>query len=224
MELHPEPVLLSWSGGKDSALALAALRADPSVRVAGLLTTLTDGERISMHGVPRVLLERQAAAAGLPLYLAALPQPCPNQAYQAAVSAALGRVAADHPRLRRVAFGDLYLEEIRRYREDRLAEDGLEAVFPLWGLDTAGLARDFVDRGYQARLVCVDTGRLSGELAGRAFDHRLLKELPAGCDPCGENGEFHTFVSGGPGFSPAVSYRAGDRSDDGRFARIELHA
>jgi uncharacterized protein (TIGR00290 family) len=220
----PEPVLLSWSGGKDSSLSLAALCADPDVRVVGLLTTITAGlDRIAVHGVRRSLLRDQADSAGLPLYEASIPAVCRNDDYEQAMGIAFERVRREHPALRRVAFGDLFLEDIRRYREDRLGALGLEAVFPVWGRDTRALADDFIAAGYRARLVCVDTQQLSADFVGRELDRELLRELPDGVDPCGENGEFHTFVSDGPVFRRPVPYRLGERMlRDDRFAHQEL--
>lgn len=222
--LPPEPVLLCWSGGKDSSLALAALRADPEVRVVGLLTTVTAGyERISMHGVRRTLLHDQAAAVEVPLFEAVIPAACSNEAYEEAMRLALGQVRGAHPELRRVAFGDLFLEEVRCYREDRLAAAGLEAVFPVWGRDTGEIAEEFIEAGFRARLVCVDTEQIGREFAGRPFDHDLLRDLPPSADPCGENGEFHTFVSDGPAFRRPVGYSAGEIVlRDGRFAYCDL--
>jgi uncharacterized protein (TIGR00290 family) len=204
----PEPILLSWSGGKDSSLALHALRKMPGVEVSGLLTTVTeDYDRISMHGVRRVLLEKQAEAAGLPLHIVTIPRECTNEIYEERMAAAL---AGQRERgVRRVAFGDLFLEDIRQYRESKLATAGMEALFPLWGLDTAALARDFIAQGFQALLVCVDTQALDASFAGRAFDDVLLRDLPAAVDPCGENGEFHTFVHAGPIFSAPIAVRTG---------------
>jgi uncharacterized protein (TIGR00290 family) len=206
----PEPLILSWSGGKDSALALDALRASGEHGPIVLLTSVTAGyERVSIHGVRRELLRAQAAALGLPLHEFELRPESSNEAYDAALAAALGELR-DRFGATRVAYGDLFLDEIRRYREDRLRALDFEAVFPLWGRDTAGLARTFVHRGFQARLVCVDTTQLDASFAGRAYDARLLADLPETVDPCGENGEFHTFVSGGPGFSAPVAYDVGE--------------
>ena len=188
-------VALAWSGGKDSALALRALRVDASVRVRALLTTVTEEfERVSMHGVRRPLLERQAAAAGLPLFQMAIPPHCPNEVYEEWLARALqgeGLAAVTT-----VAFGDLFLEDVRAYREERLQAAGKRALFPLWGMDTGALAREFVATGFEAVLVCVDPRRLEPAFAGRAYDAALLAELPASVDPCGENGEFHTFEIG----------------------------
>jgi len=203
-----EPVLLSWSGGKDSVLALHALQKAPGIEVAGLVTTVTEEyDRISMHGVRRALLERQAEAAGLPLHIVWIPPDCRNEIYEERMAAAL----APHRErgIRRVAFGDLFLEDIRAYRERKLASAGMEALFPIWGRDTAALAQDFIAQRFAAVLVCVDTHSLDAAFAGRAFDESLLRDLPPGVDPCGENGEFHTFVHAGPIFSAPIHVRIG---------------
>jgi len=219
-----QQIILSWSGGKDSALALDHLRHDPHVRVVALLTSVTEAyDRISIHGVRRSLLRAQAAATGLPLHEIVLQPTCTNEEYGAAVSRALTELAAHFPDARSVAFGDLFLEDVRRYREERMQPIGYECVFPLWGLDTAALARDFVNRGFEARLVCVDTTQLDRSFSGRAYDHALLDALPASVDPCGERGEFHTFVSSGPVFAAPVPYAVGETVlRDGRFAYCEL--
>lgn len=202
----PLKTLLSWSGGKDSALALHALRQTPGVEVCGLLTTVTEEyHRISMHGVRRTLLERQAEEAGLPLHIVSIPPDCPDETYEERMAAALALHRARGVGC--VAFGDLFLEDIRAYRESKLAGAGMEALFPVWGLDTAQLARDFIAQGFAAILVCVDTSALDPSFAGRAFDESLLRDLPPGVDPCGENGEFHTFVHAGPIFHAPIAVR-----------------
>jgi uncharacterized protein (TIGR00290 family) len=220
----PKQVLLSWSGGKDSALALQALRADPDVEVVGLLTSVTrDYERISVHGVRRSLLERQAERLRLPLFTIELDPVTTNDAYEAAFLAAIERVKRELPALAAIAFGDLFLADVRAYREKLLASTGLQPVFPLWGLDTTELARRFVQQGFVARLVCVDTTQLDGSFAHRAFDESLLADLPPGVDPCGERGEFHTFVSYGPGYDGPVEYTMGEAVlRDERFAYGDL--
>jgi uncharacterized protein (TIGR00290 family) len=219
----PEPLIMSWSGGKDSALALEALRATGEHDPIVLLTSVTAGyERVAIHGVRRELLRAQAAALGLPLHEFTLQPDCSNEAYEAALASALDELLARYG-ARRIAFGDLYLEDVRRYREERLGPLGFELVFPLWGMNTAALAESFVARGCQARLVCVDTTQLDARFAGRAYDTRLLAELPAAVDPCGENGEFHTFFTFGPGFSTPVACDVGEVvMRGGRFAFCDL--
>ena len=189
-------VVLSWSGGKDSALALDALLQDPDVQVVGLLTSITtDYDRISVHGVRRAMLEAQVERLGLPLFEISLDPSCTNRAL---------------PQVRYIAFGDLFLEDVRAYRERLLASSGFEPLFPIWGLDTTALARRFIADGFSARLVCVDTTQLDAGFAGRLFDEELLADLPSTTDPCGERGEFHTFVSNGPQFSAPIPYRVGE--------------
>lgn len=211
------PLWLSWSSGKDAAWALETMRratASP-YRVVGLLTTVTDAfGRVSMHGVREELLDRQAAEVRLPLLKVRIPYPCPNEVYDAAMADALGRLRAEG--VRHVAFGDLFLEEIRRYREERLTREGMTAVFPLWGRPTAELAREMVDGGVRAYLCCLDPTKVPRAWAGRLFDRPLLAELPGGVDPCGERGEFHTFVASAPSFRAPVPVRPGEvRARDG---------
>jgi uncharacterized protein (TIGR00290 family) len=213
--------LVSWSGGKDCALALHRVRTDGSVRVDGLLTTVTDGyDRISMHGVRRALLEAQADALGVALTTVGIPPVCTNDEYEARSGAALAMYAARAGEA--VVFGDLFLADVRAYRERLLAPHGLVARFPLWGEDTAALARRFVALGFRATLVCVDPKQLDPTFAGRPFDDALLDALPAGVDPCGERGEFHTFVHDGPIFRHPVPVRAGEVVERGGFAFADL--
>ncbi len=201
------PVALAWSGGKDSALTLSALR-ERGESVHCLLTTVTEGfERISMHGVRRVLLLAQAEAAGLPLVEVRIPQSCTNEIYEQRMGAAVRSLAAQG--VRRFAFGDLFLEDVRAYREEQLGRAGLSAVFPLFGSDTGLLARSFIARGYRAILVTVDPRKLPPEFVGRDYDASLLQDLPAGVDPCGERGEFHSFVWDGPVFAGPVAVQRG---------------
>jgi diphthamide synthase (EF-2-diphthine--ammonia ligase) len=183
---------LSWSSGKDSAWALHVLRWRPDLEVTGLFTTInaTVG-RVPMHGLRLELLRRQAEATGLALHVAEIPTPCPNEVYERAMRALVDQALADG--VRAMAFGDLYLEDIRAYRERNLAGTGVEPIFPLWGFDTAALARDMIAGGLRARVVCVDPRALPAELCGRLFDETFLRDLPPGADPCGEHGEFHTF-------------------------------
>ena len=220
----PEPIVLSWSGGKDSALALAALHEQPAYDVVALLTTVTSGyDRISVHGVRRSLLAAQQRSIGLPVHEIVIEPQSSNDAYDAAVEHALADVRRRYPRVKRIAYGDLFLEDVRRYREERLTPLGFEGLFPLWGRPTNALAREFIERGFEARLVCVDTTQLDAGFSGRAFDAALLRDLPAAVDPCGERGEFHTFVSAGPSFAASVAYDVGDVVlRDGRFAYCDL--
>jgi uncharacterized protein (TIGR00290 family) len=218
------PVALAWSGGKDSSLALGALRADPTVEVVALLTTITrDFDRISMHGVRRSVLAAQVAALDLPLVEAPIPAAASNAIYEEALATALAELRRRYPELRHLAFGDLFLEEVRAYRERILPPFGWTPLFPLWGRETAGLARDFVASGFRAILTCVDTEQLGAEFAGREFDAMLLAELPATVDPCGERGEFHTCVFDGPIFSHPLPLRVGERvRRDGRFEYCDV--
>jgi uncharacterized protein (TIGR00290 family) len=218
------PVALAWSGGKDSSLALAALQQDRSLEVVALLTTITrDFDRISMHGVRRSVLDAQVAALGLPLVEAAIPAAASNAIYEAALETALGELRSRYPALRHLVFGDLFLEEVRAYREQVLGPLGWTPLFPLWGADTGTLARHFVAAGYRAILTCVDTEQLGAEFAGREFDATLLAELPAGVDPCGERGEFHTCVYAGPIFRHPLTLRTGERvRRDGRFEYCDV--
>ncbi len=214
------PVLLSWSGGKDAAWTLHVLRQRDDVEVVGLLTTLTiETQRISMQGIRRDVLHAQVAATGLPLIEAQIPLHCDNARYDAALSQALAEANARWPDLRTAAFGDLFLEDIRAYREQRCASIGWQVLTPLFGADTARLARDMIAGGLRASLCCVDTQQLDAAFAGRDFDTDLLRDLPEGCDPCGENGEFHTCVHAGPMFSQPIAVARGDTVlRDKRFA------
>jgi uncharacterized protein (TIGR00290 family) len=192
-------ILLSWSSGKDSAWALHVLRQRHPGAVAGLLTTINEAvQRVAMHAVRRDVLEAQAAAAELPLRVVPIPDPCSNDEYESRMRVCIDQVMRDG--FTHVAFGDLFLEDVRRYRERNLAGTGLTPLFPLWQMPTRELAREMIDGGLRARLACVDTRVLDASFAGREFDAALLAELPAGVDPCGENGEFHTCVYAGPMF------------------------
>ena len=222
--MNKTPVALAWSGGKDSAMALAALRSDPDIDVVALVTTMTrDHDRISIHGVRRSVLEAQVAAVRIALVEAPIPAAASNAIYEQALASALAGLRRTHPALRHLAFGDLFLADVRAYRERLLAGIDWEPLFPLWGSDTTQLAGEFVKRGFRAILTCVDTTQLDAEYAGREFDSALLATLPAGVDPCGENGEFHTCVYAGPIFAQPLSLRTGERIlRDGRFQYCDV--
>ena len=218
------PVLLAWSGGKDAAWTLHVLRQRDDVEVVGLLTTITrEYDRVSMQGIRRSVLHAQAGATGLPLIEAMIPAACGNDDYERAMADALADAARRWPTLRTVAFGDLFLEDIRTYRVRHLAGIGWEAVTPLFGADTAALAKEMIEGGLTAHLCCVDTRQLDSGFAGRAFDGILLRALPPTVDPCGENGEFHTCVSAGPMFAKPLTLTQGDTElRDGRFAYCDF--
>jgi uncharacterized protein (TIGR00290 family) len=214
-------LVMCWSGGKDSALALHRIQQADSYEVVGLLTTVTRGwDRISMHGVRDALLTAQAEALGLPLHRVWIPQACINAEYQAAMGLAIERLKADG--VVALGFGDLFLADIRRYREAQLAPTGVQPVFPLWGQDTAVLARALLAEGFGARLCCVDPKRVPAEWAGRSFDVALLAKLPAGVDPCGENGEFHTYVHAAPNFRGPIPVTVGERVERDGFWFADL--
>lgn len=203
-------MLLSWSSGKDGAYALHALRARPELEIVGLLTSFDESsDRVAMHGVRRALVEAQARAAGLALWPVPLPSPCTNEAYEARMREAMERARREG--VAHVAFGDLYLEDIRRYRERALAGTGIEPLFPLWcgSHETPALARRMLAAGLRAVVTCVDPARVPARLAGRAYDEAFLAELPPGADPCGERGEFHTFCFAGPMFDRDVAVDVG---------------
>ena len=206
--LNRMKVLLSWSSGKDSAWALHVLRRDLGVDAAALLTTFNDAaDRAAMHAVRRELVEAQAAAAGLPLWRVPIPSPCPNEVYEARMREAVGRARVEG--FSHVAFGDLFLEDVRRYREERLAGTGLTPIFPLWGRPTEALAREMLSGGLEAILTCIDPRQLDRSFAGRPFDEALLAELPPSVDPCGERGEFHTMCHAGPMFAHPIDVTIG---------------
>lgn len=221
---RPTPILLSWSGGKDSAWTLYALRRDPRWRVCGLVTTVTSGyERISIHGLRREILHAQAAAAGLEVIEARIEPQVDNAGYEVAFAAALAEAQQRWPGLSHIAFGDLFLEDVRAWREALCARLGWTAAFPLFGTDTGELAREMIGGGLEATLCCIDTTQLDGAFAGRAFDAELLGSLPAGVDPCGERGEFHTCVHAGPMFAAPLALQSGDRVlRDARFMYCDL--
>ena len=212
--------LVAWSSGKDSAYALHVLR-EQGVSVSGLLTTINEAfERVAMHAVRLELLRAQAEAVGLPLVEVRIPWPCPNEAYEAAMARALADARARGATA--VAFGDLFLEDVRRYREERMSGTGLVPLFPLWGRPTRALAEEMIALGQKAVLTCVDPRVLSREFAGRSFDAALLRELPAGVDPCGERGEFHSFAWDGPAFRHPVPVRVGEVVEREGFVFADL--
>jgi uncharacterized protein (TIGR00290 family) len=215
--------ILSWSSGKDSAWSLQVLRSDPRFEVVALLTTMTrEFDRVSMHGVRRELVEMQAAAAGLPLWRINIPSPCSNEAYESVMCEAVQRAVAQG--ISCIAFGDLFLEDIRAYREERLAGSGIEPVFPLWQQPTRELAEAMIAGGLRARISCVDPRVLPSRFAGREFDRELLADLPPGVDPCGERGEFHTFAWNGPMFERPIVVETGETVTRDGFVFTDLCA
>jgi uncharacterized protein (TIGR00290 family) len=218
---HRPKALIAWSSGKDSAFALHEVRRAGAFDVVGALTTVTETfGRVSMHGVREEVLQAQLGAAGLPMLRVPIPFPCPNEIYEARMEEALAAAKADG--VTHVIFGDLFLEDVRAYREAKLAGTGITPVFPLWARPTAALAREMIAAGVETYLACVDLKRLPREFAGRKFDHALLAEFPAGIDPCGENGEFHTCVVAGPMFSRRIPVALGDIVEREGFAYADL--
>ncbi|MHC4606612.1 MAG: Dph6-related ATP pyrophosphatase [Planctomycetota bacterium] len=214
-------VLLSWSSGKDSAWALHVLRGDPSAELTGLLTTTNStNDRVSMHGVPRPILEAQARAADLPIRVVPLPFPCSNEAYEEAMRRAVAE--AVERGVTHVAFGDIFLEDVRKYRERQMEKTPLEPIFPIWGLSTADLSREMMENGLEAIVTCIDTKHLPSSLAGRRYDRAFLDALPEGIDPCGERGEFHTCVLNAPGFRAPIRARAGKIVERDGFTFAEV--
>jgi uncharacterized protein (TIGR00290 family) len=200
---------MSWSSGKDSAFALHVARAELAIDVEGLLVCVNaDADRVAMHAVRRTLLELQAQRLALPLHVVEIPSPCPNDVYEARMSAAM--VEARAAGIDQIVFGDLFLQDVRAYRERKLAGTGMTPVFPLWGRATDRLARDMLAAGVRAVLTCVDPNALAPEFSGRAFDETLLRDLPDHVDPCGERGEFHTFVWDAPGFGSPIDVEIGE--------------
>jgi uncharacterized protein (TIGR00290 family) len=217
----PEPILFCWSGGKDSAMALHTLLQRSDVRIAALLTTVTESyERISIHGVRRELLERQAQSIGLPLHEVRIPPQCVNPIYEARMEEAL-RTHFDQG-VRRVAFGDIFLEDLRAYRERNLARVSMTGLFPIWKRDTRELIRSFHANRFRAVAVCVDPKVLDPSFAGRELDESFFRDLPPHADPCGENGEFHTFVFDGPIFHSPVPVRTGEIINRDGFVFCDL--
>jgi uncharacterized protein (TIGR00290 family) len=214
-------ILMSWSGGKDSSLALYKIRMEGSYEVKALVTTVTEEfDRVSMHGVRRSLLHAQASSLGLPLEEVWIPKDASNEVYEARMEAVLLKHKDEG--VEQVAFGDLFLQDIRSYREDRLGQIGMRGIFPLWGLDTARLAAEFIEQGFRAVVCCVDPKQLGKEFCGREFDRSFLESLPAGVDSCGENGEFHTFVYAGPIFKKEIGIAKGEVVLRGGFYFADL--
>jgi uncharacterized protein (TIGR00290 family) len=219
--MPPPKAWIAWSTGKDSAWALVEARREGAVEVTGLLPTVTRTYgRVSMHGVREELLEQQALAVGLPLHRVSIAALSSEEEYEAAMSEAMSRARSEG--VTRVVFGDIFLEDVRAYREERLARAGMEAVFPLWGRDTGALAREMMEGGLEARVTCVDPARAPRAIAGTSFDERLLAELPEGADPCGERGEFHTFAWDGPSFLRPVGVTVGETVEREGFVFTDL--
>ncbi len=213
--------LIAWSSGKDSAWALQKVREAGAVEVIGAVTTITENfDRVSMHGVRREILDAQLRAARLPLHAVMIPFPCPNEIYEARMAAAMAR--AKDGGITHIIFGDLFLEDIRAYREEKLRGSGIAPLFPLWQQPTNRLARDMIAGGLQARVVTLDPKKLPKELAGQSFDENLLAQLPHGVDPCAENGEFHTCVVAGPIFDREIKVISGDVVERDGFVYADL--
>jgi uncharacterized protein (TIGR00290 family) len=217
-----ERVLAAWSGGKDSALAVHEIRKSGLYEIESLFCTLAeDFDRVSMHGVRRILIERQALAIGYPLTKVFIPYPCSNESYESRMTGAL--LPHRDSGIQKVVFGDIFLEDIKKYREDQMKKIGMSCLFPLWGKDSRMLPRSFVDAGFRAMITCVDSTRLDRTYVGRIMDHAFLDDLPEGVDPSGENGEFHTFVFDGPLLRQPVSFETGEiRLRDERFYFCDL--
>ncbi|HEX5483830.1 MAG TPA: ATP-binding protein [Terriglobia bacterium] len=219
--MHKPKAWISWSSGKDSAWALYVIREQADFEVVALLTTVnTTHARVAMHAVRENVVEQQADALGLPLVKLPLPWPCPNGVYEEAMQAALTQARSQG--VTHMVFGDLFLEDIRKYREEKLRGTGITPIFPLWGLDTSRLARKMITGGVRAHLTCVDPKKLNPGFAGRPFDDQLLSELPAGVDPCGENGEFHTFAFAAPGFRWPIAVEVGETVERDGFVFTDL--
>lgn len=215
------PTLLSWSSGKDSAWSLHLLKQSGDYEVVGLLTTFNRAaDRVAMHGVRRSLVQAQAEVAGIPLWEVDLPWPCSNQDYESAMISACKKAVENG--IEAIAFGDLFLADIREYREKQLRNTGLQPIFPVWELPTRTLADEMIASGLRAKLACVDTKQISADFAGRDFDSQLLSDLPAIADPCGENGEFHSFVYAGPMFNRQIEVEVGDVVVRDQFAYTDL--
>jgi uncharacterized protein (TIGR00290 family) len=216
-------ILLSWSSGKDSAWSLHLLRQRNEYEVVGLLTTFNEeADRVAMHAVRRELVERQAAAAGLPLWTVPLPWPCSNEQYESLMTQACTKAVAEG--IEGIAFGDLFLEDVRAYREKQLKDTGLQPLFPVWGLPTRELAHEMIAAGTRAKLTCIDTDKLDRSFAGRDFDESLLAFLPEEVDPCGERGEFHSFVYAGPMLQGVLPISVGETIVRDQFVFADLIA
>ncbi len=216
-------ILLSWSSGKDSAWCLHILRQRGEYAVVGLLTTFNEvADRVAMHAVRRELVERQAAAAGLPLWAVPLPWPCSNEQYEALMAQTCAKAVAEG--IEGIAFGDLFLEDVRAYREKQMKDTGLQPIFPVWGLPTRALAEEMIASGARAKLTCVDTEKLDPSFVGREFDKALLSDLPEEVDPCGERGEFHSFVYAGPMFDAVLPISVGETVVRDQFVFADLTA
>jgi uncharacterized protein (TIGR00290 family) len=212
---------LSWSSGKDAAFALLEARRLGLADIVGVLTAINEAaDRVQMHGVRHALLDRQIDALGLPAIKVMLPSPCPNAIYEARMEEAFGRLRAED--VRHIVYGDLFLEDIRAYRLKQMERAGMQAIFPLWGRDTGELAREMIASGLEARVACIDTKKLDPSFAGRAFNVRFLRDLPAGIDPCGENGEFHTVVTAGPIFAAPIATSVGEIVERDSFAYADV--
>ena len=224
MNAAANKILFAWSSGKDSAMALHELRSSGDCEIAGLLTTITEGyERVSIHGVREELLDAQAASIGLPLTKVWIPQESSLEEYERRMGAALDPFVQQG--VSGVAFGDIFLEDLKKGRQEKLARVGLDGLFPIWKRDTAELAAQFIDAGFKAIITCVDTEALDASFAGRTFDAELLSDLPDGVDPCGENGEFHSFTCDGPIFSEPIACRTGETVlRNNRFCFCDLAA
>lgn len=204
-----EKILFSWSGGKDSAIALYEIQKNKNCDIVSLLTTVTEGyDRVSMHGIRRVLLERQEKSLGLPIHKMLISKKSSNEEYESKMEEMLKGYLKTG--VSSVAFGDIFLEELRKFREKNLSKVKMKAIFPIWKRDTSELARTFIDLGFKAIITCVDSRHLDKKFAGRDFDQQFLSELPSNIDPCGENGEFHSFVYDGPIFKEKVLHRKGE--------------
>ncbi len=216
-------ILLSWSSGKDSAWSLHILRRDFQYEVVGLLTTFNEvADRVAMHAVRRELVEMQAAAVGLPLWAVSLPWPCSNEQYESLMAQTCAKAVDEG--IKGVAFGDLFLEDVRAYRERQLKATGLEPIFPVWGLPTSQLAREMIAAGVKAKLTCIDTTKLDRSFAGREFDEALLADLPLQVDPCGERGEFHSFVYAGPMLKEVIPVVIGEHVVRDQFVFADVRA